>query len=105
MKSAMQSVFMTTGAVAAGLSIAIISKYKDPGTIRKMVEAKDAKFPIVSYQPLRLFYQLSGALFILFRLPVWTIQALIPGSDSILPSPSEMGLQADANGAVHAWCG
>ncbi|KAF6815336.1 alpha beta hydrolase fold-3 domain containing protein [Colletotrichum sojae] len=43
-----------------------------------MVEAKDAKFPIISYQPLRLFYQLSGALLILFRLPVWFIQALIP---------------------------
>lgn len=30
MKSVMQSVFMTTGAVAAGLSIAISPTYKDP---------------------------------------------------------------------------
>ncbi|KAJ0116716.1 alpha beta hydrolase fold-3 domain containing protein [Diaporthe amygdali] len=43
-----------------------------------MALTKSKGFPILSYQPLRLFYQLSGALFILFRLPVWCAQALIP---------------------------
>lgn len=44
-----------------------------------MVIAKGESFPILSYQPLRIFYQLFGGLFIVFFcLPVWSIQALIP---------------------------
>ncbi|KAK2051200.1 alpha/beta hydrolase fold-3 domain-containing protein, partial [Colletotrichum caudatum] len=34
--------------------------------------------PILSYQPLRLLYQLYGAVSILFCMPVWCIQALVP---------------------------
>jgi acetyl esterase/lipase len=36
-------------------------------------------FPLVSRQPLRLLYQLFGALGVLFRLPFWCLQALMPG--------------------------
>lgn len=44
-----------------------------------MAGTKGEGFPILSYQPLRFLYQLSGGLFILFfRLPVWVVQALIP---------------------------
>ncbi|KAK7699906.1 hypothetical protein SLS64_011337 [Diaporthe eres] len=44
-----------------------------------MAGTKGKSFPILSYQPLRLFYQLFGGLFIVFfRLPVWCVQALIP---------------------------
>ncbi|KAI8278536.1 Acetyl-hydrolase [Colletotrichum sp. SAR11_57] len=44
-----------------------------------MAGTKGESFPILSYQPLRIFYQLFGALFILlFCLPVWCVQAAIP---------------------------
>ncbi|KAK2728958.1 alpha beta hydrolase fold-3 domain containing protein [Colletotrichum kahawae] len=44
-----------------------------------MAGTKGASFPILSYQPLRIFYQIFGALFILlFCLPVWCVQAAIP---------------------------
>lgn len=44
-----------------------------------MAGTKGAGFPVLSYQPLRFLYQLTGGLFILFfRLPIWSLQALIP---------------------------
>lgn len=44
-----------------------------------MAGSKGGGFPILSYQPLRFFYQLTGGLFIVFfRLPIWCVQALIP---------------------------
>lgn len=44
-----------------------------------MAGTRSGSFPILSYQPLRLLYQLFGGLFIVFfRLPVWCVQALIP---------------------------
>ncbi|KAK6220332.1 alpha beta hydrolase fold-3 domain containing protein [Colletotrichum tabaci] len=43
-----------------------------------MAGNKGASFPILSYQPIRIIYQLLGGLFILVRLPVWCVQALVP---------------------------
>ncbi|KAK2036382.1 alpha/beta-hydrolase [Colletotrichum somersetense] len=43
-----------------------------------MASAQGESFPILSYQPFRLLYQLYGAFSILFRLPFWCIQALVP---------------------------
>ncbi|KAF9876658.1 alpha beta hydrolase fold-3 domain containing protein [Colletotrichum karsti] len=43
-----------------------------------MADTKGQGFPILSYQPLRFLYQLSGSFFILSCLPVWSFQALIP---------------------------
>ncbi|KAI3541490.1 alpha/beta hydrolase fold-3 domain-containing protein [Colletotrichum filicis] len=44
-----------------------------------MAGTQGGSFPILSYQPLRIFYQIFGALFILFPcLPIWAIKALIP---------------------------
>ncbi|KAK1953690.1 alpha/beta-hydrolase [Colletotrichum sublineola] len=43
-----------------------------------MAITQGENFPILSYQPLRLFYQLYGAVSILFCMPVWCIKALIP---------------------------
>ncbi|TDZ21565.1 Esterase [Colletotrichum orbiculare MAFF 240422] len=38
----------------------------------------EESFPALSRQPLKFCYQFAGGLFILCRLPVWSVQALIP---------------------------
>ncbi|KAK1983038.1 alpha/beta hydrolase fold-3 domain-containing protein [Colletotrichum cereale] len=43
-----------------------------------MANTQGEKFPILSYQPLRLLYQLYGTLSILVCTPFWCIQAVVP---------------------------
>ncbi|KAI0459324.1 alpha/beta hydrolase fold-3 domain-containing protein [Xylaria acuta] len=47
--------------------------------------ASSDKFPLVSYQPFRLLFQLSYAATIIFRLPYYSLRALVP---SLRPHPT-----------------
>ncbi|KAI0481576.1 alpha/beta hydrolase fold-3 domain-containing protein [Xylaria cf. heliscus] len=47
--------------------------------------ASSKRFPIVSYQPLRLFFQLSYIITVVFRLPYYGLRALVP---SFRPDPT-----------------
>ncbi|KAJ2970311.1 hypothetical protein NUW58_g9734 [Xylaria curta] len=47
--------------------------------------ARSDRFPLVSYQPLRLLFQLSYVATIIFRLPYYSLRALVP---SLRPHPT-----------------